>query len=78
MLYEVITTGKAAQYGVLIKGGEPLEMAQKINTVVFDKTGTLTKGQPEVTDFINLSSFDDSYLFSILHSIESKSEHPLA
>ncbi len=74
----MVGTGKAAQYGVLIKGGEPLEMAQKINTVVFDKTGTLTKGQPEVTDFINLSSFDDSYLFSILHSIESKSEHPLA
>ena len=74
----MVGTGKGAQYGILIKGGEPLEMAQKINAIVFDKTGTLTKGQPEVTDFINYSDKSDSDIASILFTIESKSEHPLA
>jgi len=69
--------GKGAEYGVLIKGGEPLEMAEKIKAIVFDKTGTLTKGKPEVTDFINYLPGDQSVL-SILCSIEAKSEHPLA
>ena len=68
---------KGAEHGVLIKGGEPLEMAEKIKAIVFDKTGTLTKGKPEVTDFINYFPGDQSVL-SILYSIETKSEHPLA
>ena len=58
-------------------GGQPLEMAEKINAIVFDKTGTLTKGKPEVTDFINYLPGDQTVL-SILYSIEQKSEHPLA
>lgn len=73
----MVGTGKGAEYGVLIKGGEPLEMAEKIKAIVFDKTGTLTKGQPEVTDFINYLPGDNSVL-SLLYSIEQKSEHPLA
>ncbi|MCL4384644.1 cadmium-translocating P-type ATPase [Patescibacteria group bacterium] len=74
----MVGTGKGAEYGVLIKGGEPLEIAQKVNCIIFDKTGTLTKGKPEVTDFINLSNKPDSEILSILHAIESRSEHPLA
>jgi Cu+-exporting ATPase len=74
----MVGTGKGAEYGVLIKGGEPLEMAQKIKTIVFDKTGTLTKGKPEVTDFINYSELSDQEILSTLFIIESKSEHPLA
>lgn len=73
----MVGTGKGAEHGVLIKGGEPLEMAEKIKAIVFDKTGTLTKGKPEVTDFINYMPGDQSVL-SILCSIEQKSEHPLA
>ena len=73
----MVGTGKGAEHGVLIKGGEPLEMAEKIQAIVFDKTGTLTKGKPEVTDFINYTS-DDQETLSILYSIEQKSEHPLA
>ena len=73
----MVGTGKGAEYGVLIKGGEPLEMAEKIQAIVFDKTGTLTKGKPEVTDFVNYIPGDQTIL-SILYSIEQKSEHPLA
>jgi Cu+-exporting ATPase len=73
----MVGTGKGAEHGVLIKGGEPLEMAEKINAIVFDKTGTLTKGKPEVTDFINYLPGDQTVL-SVLYSIEQKSEHPLA
>lgn len=73
----MVGTGKGAEHGVLIKGGEPLEMAEKIKAIIFDKTGTLTKGKPEVTDFINYLPGDQTVL-SILYSIEQKSEHPLA
>lgn len=73
----MVGTGKGAEHGVLIKGGEPLEMAEKIKAIVFDKTGTLTKGKPEVTDYVNYLPGDQTVL-SILYSIEQKSEHPLA
>ena len=74
----MVGTGKGAEYGILIKGGEPLEAASKIQTVVFDKTGTLTKGQPEVTDIIPLNTVDQTALLSIAGSLEQSSEHPLA
>jgi len=48
----MVATGKGAEYGVLIRGGEPLEAAKKIDVIIFDKTGTLTKGKPEVTDIV--------------------------
>ena len=51
----MVATGKGAEHGILIRGGEPLEAARKIDTIVFDKTGTLSKGKPEVTDIISIS-----------------------
>lgn len=73
----MVGTGKGAEYGVLIKGGEALETAHKINTIVFDKTGTITEGRPEVTDVITTSIIDDSTLLQLAASAEKGSEHPL-
>ena len=74
----MVGTGKGAEHGMLIKGGEPLEAANKINTIVFDKTGTLTKGKPEVTDVISFAHMDDDDVLAIAGSLEKQSEHPLA
>src|SRR5438128_8201646 len=70
-------TGKGAQNGILFKGGEHLEIANKVNTIVFDKTGTLTKGKPSVTDIIDLSDFGETELLRLIAIAESGSEHPL-
>lgn len=74
----MVGTGKGAEYGILVKGGEALEKATKIDTIVFDKTGTLTKGKPEVTDIIPLQITDKDNLLAIVASLERQSEHPLA
>ena len=74
----MVGTGKGAEYGVLIKGGEPLEAANKINTIIVDKTGTLTKGKPEVTDIVALGGTDEDDVISFAASLEKRSEHPLA
>ncbi len=74
----MVATGKGAESGVLIKGGEPLEAMNKIDTIVFDKTGTLTKGKPEVTDILSFGNFDEDDILTISASIEKYSEHPLA
>ncbi len=71
----MVGTGKGARNGILIKGGEALESANKIKYVIFDKTGTITKGEPEVTDIV---SFTDKNVLQVAASIESHSEHPLA
>jgi Cu+-exporting ATPase len=73
----MVATGKGAEHGILIRGGEPLEAANRINTVVFDKTGTLSKGKPEVTDIVVLNGNQDDIL-RIAASLEQGSEHPLA
>ncbi len=72
----MVGTGKGAETGVLIKGGEYLEKAHKLQTIVFDKTGTLTKGEPSVTDVIVLSK-DENYVLKMAAIAERGSEHPL-
>ena len=77
----MVGTGKGAENGILIKSGEALELAHKIDTIVFDKTGTITKGEPVVTDFISynsLGSTDKNELLRLISSAEKKSEHPLS
>src|ERR671919_753084 len=69
--------GKGAEYGILFKGGEYLEIAKKVKTVVFDKTGTLTKGKPSVTDIIDISEFGEDEILRLTAIAESGSEHPL-
>ena len=70
--------GKGAENGILFKGGEYLEIASKVNTVVFDKTGTLTEGKPSVTDIIDVSrGIGENELLRLAAIAESGSEHPL-
>lgn len=72
----MVGTGKGAENGILIKGGEALESAHKVNTVIFDKTGTITEGKPKVTDIV-LNNVEEEYLIKIASSAEKGSEHPL-
>lgn len=72
----MVASGRGAENGILIKGGEALEIAGKINTIVFDKTGTLTKGEPTVTDVIGFEVSEKEVL-EIATSLEKHSEHPL-
>ena len=58
----MVGTGKGAEYGVLIKGGEALEITHQIDTIVFDKTGTITEGKPIVTDIITTTISEDELL----------------
>jgi len=74
----MVGTGKGAEQGILIKGGEPLEGACKVNAVVFDKTGTLTNGKPVVTDVLSFSETNEDDVIEISASLEKSSEHPLA
>lgn len=74
----MVGTGKGAEHGVLIKGGEPLEAACHIKAIIFDKTGTLTNGRPEVTDIISWQDFSQKQIIEISASLEKLSEHPLA
>lgn len=69
----MVGTGRAAEQGILFKGGEHLERTHEIDTIVLDKTGTITKGEPEVTDFTG-----DDRALQFLASSEQSSEHPLA
>jgi Cu+-exporting ATPase len=73
----MVGTGRGAEHGILIKGGESLEMAHRIDTVVFDKTGTLTKGEPRVTDIAAAATFADRDVLFYAASAEKVSEHPL-
>lgn len=73
----VVSEGKCASKGILIKKGEILENAQKVNTIVFDKTGTLTYGTLKISEIKNYSNLDNDSLLQVVGSIESKSTHPI-
>ena len=75
----MVGTGLGAKRGILIKNGEALEKAKKIDVVIFDKTGTLTEGKPRVTDIVPIApKTDPNTLLALAASIEALSEHPLA
>ncbi len=74
----MVGTGLGAEHGILIKGGETLERAHQLTTVVFDKTGTLTRGMPTVTDILAAPGVNPQDVLQIAASLETRSEHPLA
>jgi len=71
-------TGLAAKNGILIKSGKALEIARDLNIIIFDKTGTLTKGEPAVTDVLEIFDYRKTPVLQLAASIEKNSEHPLA
>ena len=73
----MVGTGKGAEQGILIKGGESLERIQAVRAVLLDKTGTITKGKPELTDVITLPDMAENELLRIVAEAEQGSEHPL-
>ncbi|RDY23521.1 copper-translocating P-type ATPase [Romboutsia maritimum] len=73
----MVGTGKGAENGILIKGGQSLESAHKVDTIIFDKTGTITEGKPRVTDIIVNKNINENYLLKVAASAEKGSEHPL-
>jgi P-type Cu+ transporter len=74
----MVGVGKAAEHGVLIRNGEALETASRLNTVMLDKTGTITKGKPGVTDVLPLGNFTEAELLKLAAVADKRSEHPLA
>lgn len=74
----MVGTGKGAELGILIKGGEALETTHKVKTVVFDKTGTITEGKPVLTDIVLYSELSETQTLTICASAERGSEHPIA
>jgi Cu+-exporting ATPase len=73
----MVGVGKGAEAGILIRGAEVLERAEKLAVVVFDKTGTLTRGEPNVTDIVPLAGFDEPAILRLAAAVEAGSEHPL-
>jgi len=74
----MVATGKGAELGLLIKGGEALERAGRVDTVILDKTGTVTTGRPVVTDVVPVAGVDETTLISVAATAERSSEHPIA
>lgn len=74
----IVGIGRAAKFGIILKGGEALEKAYKIKALAFDKTGTLTVGKPVVTDVVGLGGFSEKEVLGFSAAIEMGSEHPLA
>ncbi len=74
----IVSVGKAASEGILVKDAQAMEHLNAVDTFVFDKTGTLTKGEPIVTDFVIAEGFDEKAVLGYAMSIEAVSEHPLS
>ena len=74
----MVGTGKGAEHGILIKGGEALETAHKLTTIVLDKTGTITAGTPALTDVVAAPDHVESDVLTLIASAEQVSEHPIA
>ena len=74
----MVGVGKGAENGILIRSGEALETAQKLNTIVLDKTGTITEGKPSLTDVLTANGFSENDVLRLSASVEKSSEHPLA
>jgi Cu+-exporting ATPase len=73
----MVGVGKGAENGILIRSGEALETAQKLDTIVLDKTGTITEGQPKLTDIVTANGFSEDEILNMSASVERASEHPL-
>lgn len=71
----MVGTGRAAREGIYIRNGESLELAAKLNAIVFDKTGTITEGKPRVSEWLNISDWDDARILMLAASAENNSEH---
>ena len=74
----IVGIGRAARFGIILKGGEALEKAYRISAIAFDKTGTLTIGKPVVTDFLALGGLSEYEAWRLVGGVEVGSEHPLA
>jgi len=74
----MVGSGRGAQNGILLKGGESLQRVREVNTVVLDKTGTVTQGQPELTDLLTVGDWSEDDLLTLVATAEKGSEHPLA
>jgi Cu+-exporting ATPase len=74
----MVATGRGAEAGILIKGGQALQRAKELTTIVLDKTGTITEGKPTVTDIRLIDGFQRADVLSLAASLERSSEHPLA
>ncbi|MHB8067264.1 MAG: heavy metal translocating P-type ATPase [Desulfobaccales bacterium] len=74
----MVGSGRGAEMGILLRGGEPLERAYRLTAVVFDKTGTLTAGHPQVTDVLAWEGWPEDQVLAWAAALEEKSEHPLA
>jgi len=74
----MVSTGSGANYGVLFKNAEAIEIMRKVDTLVVDKTGTLTMGKPKLVSVIAADGFEKNEMLSIAASLERGSEHPLA
>ena len=73
----MVGTGKGAENGILIKGGDALEMAHKVDMVILDKTGTITKGELELVDIVTTGNLSENEIISLVAAAEKKSEHAL-
>lgn len=74
----IVGIGRAAKFGIILKGGEALEKAYRLSAIAFDKTGTLTIGKPAVTDVVFLGAMPEREVLSAIGAVETGSEHPLA